>query len=96
MRTVSYAMLTWAVSVTLNAVASDDDHRAMEHVLVTLPIHQAATETSLPITVLSGDELAREAAATLGETLDRLPGVHNASFGPGVGQPVIRGLSGPG
>jgi iron complex outermembrane recepter protein len=95
MRTASYAMLTWAVSVTLNAVASDDDHRAMEHVLVTLPIHQAATETSLPITVLSGDELAREAAATLGETLDRLPGVHNASFGPGVGQPVIRGLSGP-
>ena len=74
---------------------AEDDEQSLEHVLVTLPIHQTATETSLPVTVLTGDELAREAAATLGETLDRLPGVHNASFGPGVGQPVIRGLSGP-
>ena len=94
MRPAKQLLLTWAVGTTLSASATDDDP-VMEHVLVTLPIHQTATETSLPITVLTGAELAREAAATLGETLDRLPGVHNASFGPGVGQPVIRGLSGP-
>ena len=76
-----------------SSVTADEAH--MEHVLVTLPIHQTATETSLPVTVLTGDELARAAAATIGGTLEALPGVHNASFGPGVGQPVIRGLSGP-
>jgi len=76
-----------------SSVTADEAH--MEHVLVTLPIHQTATETSLPVTVLTGDELARAAAATIGGTLEALPGVHKASFGPGVGQPVIRGLSGP-
>ncbi|MCH1491794.1 MAG: TonB-dependent receptor plug domain-containing protein, partial [Luminiphilus sp.] len=84
----------WAGLMVSSAYAEDDSN-PMEHVLVTLPLHQTATETSLPVTVLTGDELARRAAATLGETLEGLPGVHNASFGPGVGQPVIRGLSGP-
>ncbi len=87
--------LTLGVSVALSSALADDAVNPMEHVLVTLPIHQTATETSLPVTVLTGQELAREAVATLGETLAQLPGVHNASFGPGVGQPVIRGLSGP-
>ncbi|MFX6483845.1 Plug domain-containing protein, partial [Acinetobacter baumannii] len=32
--------------------------------------------------------------ATLGETVGDEAGVHNASFGTGVGLPVIRGLSG--
>ena len=84
--------LTGTILVTSSVIA---DEARMEHVLVTLPIHQTATETSLPVTVLTGDELARVAAATIGGTLEALPGVHNASFGPGVGQPVIRGLSGP-
>lgn len=44
---------------------------------------------------LSGDELARQLQSTLGATLDEELGVHNASFGPGVGLPVVRGLTGP-
>lgn len=47
-----------------------------------------------PETELEGQALRREVSATLGETLARQPGVNNASFGPGVGLPVIRGLSG--
>ena len=30
----------------------------------------------------------------MGETLDGLPGVHNSDFGPGVGRPLVRGLTG--
>ena len=67
----------------------------MEHVLVTMPIHKKAAETALPVTVLSGEELRRLAASTLGETLGNKPGISNASFGPGVGRPVIRGQGGP-
>lgn len=47
-----------------------------------------------PATRLEGDALSRELESTLGETLASQPGVHNSSFGPGVGVPVIRGMSG--
>lgn len=67
----------------------------MEHVLVTVPIHKKAAETALPVTIISGAELRRLAASTLGETLGGTPGISNSSFGPGVGRPVIRGQAGP-
>ncbi|MEQ8659677.1 MAG: TonB-dependent receptor [Gammaproteobacteria bacterium] len=47
-----------------------------------------------PTTTLAGEQLRGRVGATLGATLDAELGVHNASFGPGVGIPVIRGLTG--
>jgi iron complex outermembrane recepter protein len=44
--------------------------------------------------VLSGDTLARQRAASLGDTLDGLPGVAGSGFGPNSSRPVIRGLDG--
>ena len=70
------------------------DH-PLEHVLVSVPIHKKSAETALPVTVLSGEELRRRAATTIGETLANKPGLATASFGPGVGRPVIRGQEGP-
>lgn len=67
----------------------------VEHVLVTMPLHKETAETALPFTVISGEELRRAASATIGDTLADTPGMNNASFGPGVGQPVIRGQQGP-
>ncbi|MCB1678065.1 MAG: TonB-dependent receptor [Halioglobus sp.] len=67
----------------------------MEHVLVSVPLHKQVAETALPVTVFSGDTLRRAAAATIGDTLAATPGLANASFGPGVGQPVVRGQQGP-
>ena len=46
-------------------------------------------------TILAGDELTRRASASIGDTLKRTPGVHNAEFGPAAGRPVIHGLAGP-
>ena len=66
----------------------------MEHVLVSVPLHKKTAETAMPVTVLSGEELRRAASSTLGDTLSFSPGLANASFGPGVGQPVIRGQQG--
>ena len=71
------------------------DSKRMEHVLVTMPIHKKEAQTALPVTVLDGEELKRQAAATIGETLNNSPGLSSASFGPAVGQPVIRGQQGP-
>ncbi len=47
-----------------------------------------------PASTLKGDELTQELAPTLGETLQNQAGVHNSTFGPGVGIPVIRGMTG--
>ncbi|WP_404356539.1 TonB-dependent receptor [Methylotuvimicrobium sp. KM1] len=44
---------------------------------------------------LSDIDLRLKSAGTLGKTLERELGVYNASFGPGVGQPIIRGMGGP-
>jgi len=67
----------------------------LEHVLISVPIHKKTAETALPVSLLTGEELRRRAAATLGETLGDKPGIANSSFGPGVGRPVIRGQQGP-
>jgi iron complex outermembrane receptor protein len=45
-------------------------------------------------TTLSGAGLQLRRAATLGETLDGLPGIASSGFGPNAGRPVIRGLDG--
>lgn len=45
--------------------------------------------------ILSGQALERVRAPSLGETLARIPGVQNSSFGPSAGRPEIRGQSGP-
>lgn len=43
---------------------------------------------------VNGRKLLLQREGTLGATLEEERGVHNASFGPGVGVPVIRGLTG--
>lgn len=44
--------------------------------------------------VLTGQELDRKTAASIGATIGNEPGIHNSSFGAAVGRPVIRGLGG--
>jgi iron complex outermembrane recepter protein len=78
-----------------NQPADMQNNLRIETVIVTAPLHKSAAETALPVTVIGGDELQRRGAANIGETLDSSPGMANASFGPGVGQPVIRGQQGP-
>ncbi len=70
-------------------------HRLDEVEVTALPIKQNADEVIAPISVLVGAALDDAKAATLGETVARLPGVQTTYFGPGVGRPVIRGLDGP-
>ena len=50
--------------------------------------------SSPQISILQGKALQMQQGDTLGKTLERQLGVSNASFGPSVGMPVLRGLSG--
>ena len=68
---------------------------AMEETVVT----STASETSLqdvvqPVQVLDGKALQQQSGNTLGAVLANTPGVANASFGAGVGRPMLRGLGG--
>ncbi|MEX6664420.1 TonB-dependent receptor [Pseudomonas sp. W2-17] len=47
-----------------------------------------------PSTVLTGDELTLQQKGSLGETLNKQPGVSSSYFGPGASRPIIRGLDG--
>jgi iron complex outermembrane recepter protein len=51
-------------------------------------------EAVRPVTVLSGQELARRLDATLAGTLQNEPGMSVTSIGPATARPVIRGLGG--
>ncbi len=59
------------------------------------PLAGTAESLARPVEVLSGEELDRLKAATLGDTVGKLPGVQTSYFGPGVGRPIIRGQEGP-
>lgn len=76
--------------------AEEEGHgtESLEEILVTVPFQSNVAETALPVGVLSGEELREKVTSTLGETLRNEIGVNNASFGPSLGHPVIRGQSG--
>jgi iron complex outermembrane receptor protein len=74
---------------------ADHDHVELEEIIVEgVPLRRDAAELAQSATVLRGEELARQAANNIGDTLARLPGLNNASFGQNVGRPVIRGQQG--
>ncbi|MGB1090830.1 MAG: TonB-dependent receptor [Oceanobacter sp.] len=70
---------------------SASDESNVEEVVVTG--HQPSpSSASSPL--LSEEELQGNRGGTLGELMESIPGVSNASFGQGVARPVVRGMSG--
>jgi len=59
------------------------------------PLHASLTESALPVSVLSGEALRLQQAATLGDTLKHQVGVHTNFYGSVASSPIIRGLDGP-
>lgn len=53
-----------------------------------------ATDLIAPTATVSGERLLMRSESTLGETLDKLPGVSSSYFGPNASRPIIRGLDG--
>lgn len=90
--------LAWAASPLpepADTAVAQADKPPMEHIVVSVAAHKKEAQTALPVSILDAEALQRQAAATLGDTLNNLPGLSSASFGPGVGQPVVRGHQGP-
>lgn len=88
------ALLYSTLAPSLALAQHQHDAHTIEEILVTTSQQRSRSDTALPVSVLSGERLMQNAAATLGETIRGSLGVHSSSFGAGVGQPVIRGLGG--
>lgn len=79
-------------------VAQDDDpHAELDTLTITArpPGSQSLEHTAQPVSILTGENLERHRAGTLGETLNSEPGVTGSHFGAGASRPIIRGLDGP-
>ena len=77
--------------------ASAPANSADDPTIEILEIHAhplSAEGLSQAAVALDGDEIEREVADSVGETIARQPGVHSAGFGEAVGRPVIHGMSG--
>ena len=59
------------------------------------PIHLSVMESASPVSVLAGDTLRRQQTSTLGDSLEKVAGVHTSFHAKVASTPVIRGLSGP-
>jgi iron complex outermembrane receptor protein len=67
----------------------------VEEVIVTSSaLRESPLEVAQPTSVIAGDDLRRQIAASLGETLSKELGVSSTYFGPTASRPVIRGLGG--
>jgi len=86
--------LALAISLAMaSAWAEPITQRELSNVAVTgNPLGVGSDAMVLPVSILSGRELSLNRAATLGETLNTMPGVAASSFGPNASRPVIRGL----
>lgn len=88
--------LTLFVALLINELSyAESGHvQELDQLIISTPLSKSATNTAVPVSILSGDKLRMKASSSIGETLKNEPGITSQSFGPGVGQPVIRGQTG--
>ncbi len=90
----------WRVGASLavlclpSVAAAQEDVMRDEIVVTASPLARSSEETIVGSTVLAGEDLERNLAGSIGETLRRQPGVSSTFFGPAASRPVIRGLGG--
>jgi iron complex outermembrane receptor protein len=94
---VAIALLT---AMSSQAYAADKtiqkDENDIETVVITAsPLARTVLQSATPVSILGGEELDQNQAATLGDTLKNEPGVHSSYYGPVASSPIIRGLDGP-
>jgi len=79
-----------AFSVFTNISLAQD----MEEVVVTSSLVDTSEITN-PLYVIDGNEINDDITTSLGDAVDSYLGVSIADYGSAVGQPIIRGMSGP-
>lgn len=83
-----------AAASSLPLCVSAQESKVEEVIVTSTALRENPLEVAQPTSVVSGDDLRRQAAASLGETLAKELGMSSTYFGPTASRPVIRGLSG--
>ncbi|MEO1659990.1 MAG: TonB-dependent receptor [Pseudomonadota bacterium] len=93
---MSRALLLATISpfaLTSLAIAQDSEELREPVIIVSAPgPDRAANELIGNATALDREDILETLAGSLGDTLDRQPGVSTTFFGPGASRPVLRGL----
>jgi iron complex outermembrane recepter protein len=58
------------------------------------PLEHSAQRSVMPVDLVSAEELRKNMASNLAESIAQQSGVHASSFGAGSGKPIVRGQSG--
>ena len=78
-------------AIQTNIISSDD----IEEVVVVTSALIDTTEITNPLYVINGNQIIDDATTSLGDAIDSYLGISIADYGSAVGQPIIRGMSGP-
>ena len=85
----AFIVMTASSMFSLSILAQD-----AEEIVVTSALIDS-TEITNPLYVINGDEIVNDATTSLGDAIDGYLGISMADYGSAVGQPIIRGMSGP-
>jgi len=85
----AFIVMTASLMFSLSILAQD-----VEEIVVTSALIDS-TEITNPLYVINGDEIVNDATTSLGDAIDGYLGISMADYGSAVGQPIIRGMSGP-
>lgn len=92
---VSTGVFAQSAPAASTAPAAPSAPATLREVVITAnPLGSELTDLVAPVSTLGGDALAVRQGSTLGDTLDKLPGVSSSYFGPNASRPIIRGLDG--
>ena len=84
---------SFVTSVVVSSVQADEAE--LDSITINANVFgKSANQVAQPVTILTEEELERQRAGSLGETLGLQSGINNSSYGAAVGRPVIRGLGG--
>ncbi len=82
----------WLAALSVGAIAPALAQEEEDEIVVTAPLESARIESLQGATSLNRDEIVENLEPSLGDMLDRQPGIASSAFGAGASRPIIRGL----
>ena len=84
-----------AIIVLIAFHSSEITSQDVEEIIVVTSALVDTTEITNPLYVIDGEDILDDATTSLGDAIDSYLGVSIADYGAAVGQPIVRGMSGP-
>lgn len=81
-------------TATAAGAQSDPHDHTPADIVVTGVLQRSRQDILSGVAIIQGVQLDRQLRASIGDTLDKTPGVSASSFGPTASRPVLRGLQG--